>query len=103
MDWSAITVATIGAIAVVASPVAAALVVKRSERRTVAHLDKVHYQVANEHTTNLRDDIDEIAALVRSSHQELTARVDRVSRAIGTVKRSQDALTRRLTQHIDGD
>lgn len=109
LDWTQIAVATLGMIGVIGAPTAAALAVRRSERRTAAHLDRVHEQVSNDHSTNLRDDIDAIATLVRESdanrrrdHRDLTRRVDRVSRDIGAVKDDQRALRERLDNHIDG-
>lgn len=93
-----ITVAIITALAGVSVALIPYMVQRRRNRDMASILATIHEQVANTHTTNLREDLD-----------AMTERLDRISHDIGAVKvdvggvRVQvRTLAKRLTDHIDG-
>lgn len=70
---------------------------RRDQRTTVREVGEVKDQVKNTHSTNLRDDIDEIKTSMNDMHRTLTnvdARTARIGDEVRTQKTELDTLRR---------
>lgn len=119
-DITGVASSAIAGLCTVAAAAVPILIVGRKRRRAEKSredlLGAIHEQVANTHTTNLRDDLDRlheaVERLTRESRKSLreirqavdsqVQRIDRISSDIGDIRKQAAADRERLTDHIDG-